>query len=86
MTSDERLLSAQKQIWSSQLHNLKAQIQGVRDRMGKVPEELRRQLAPLADKMKEAEKLLNEVEFDLDQEIRDAMRHMAQMKPDKEPK
>jgi hypothetical protein len=85
MTADERLLSAQKQIWSAQIHNLKTQIHGVRERIAKVPDELRKPLAPLMHELKEAENRMNNVEYALDSEMRDAMRHMALKDPDKCP-
>lgn len=83
MTADERLLSAQKQIWSGQIHNLRAQVLGIVERMGRVPDELRKPLAALVHDLKVAAENLNNVEYELDQETRDALRHMARKDADK---
>ena len=85
MTADERLLSAQKQIWSAQLHNLKAQVQGIIDRMSQKPEELRKELVPLMHQLKEACKYMNDVEYSLDYEMREALKHSAQWEKDQLP-
>ena len=83
MTADERLLQTRKEIWSGQIHNLKAQIKALRDRIGQTPEQLIMPLVIHCDRLKECEKLLNEVEFSLDTDMRDAMHHMAMKAPDK---
>jgi len=85
MTADERLLSAQKQIWSSQIHNLRSQILGIRDRINKTPEPLKAPMFNIVYSLGEAQKHLNDAEFQLDTEMRDAMRHMAEREPDKCP-
>lgn len=85
MTPDERLLEARKGIWVAQLHNLKAQVYALRIRMGSTPNELRKALIPMMEKLKESERLMNDAEFSLDESIYDAIRHQATTDPVKCP-
>ena len=76
-SADKRLLLARKEIWSAQLHNAKAQILAVRDRMRELPEEQRRAVASYASTISEACKLINECIYALDIETAGKVRHTA---------
>ena len=72
------------ETWSFQLHNAKAVLQQVRLNMGKMDEEVKRNLVPMMHVIKESEDNLRSVEFGLDVMAGNAVDYSKVTKPRKQ--